>query len=138
MRSIDDVPPGETLTPRFCVACRENLVLEFLDRAGLAAQTTPDNSAPIEFDGAPLEFSIMPHTPATHDIEVVEWTVDGIVQNNETGNAFVFDTAGLDTNLQHTVSVTLHDPTPWIHPDHPLADARTRQTITWTLVAATP
>jgi len=137
MRSDDDVYPGDPETPRFCTVCREALVMEFLARSGLAASATPDPSAPVLLatDAGMTAFEVVPHTFPTpgHEVEVLAWAVDGIEQLNETGLSFALDAQTLEAGVEHTVTLTLRDNTPWVHPAFAAGQAAVTKAVTWSV-----
>ena len=137
MRSDDDVEPGLQETVRFCTVCRENLVAEIVAQSGCVAQASPETDLPIIYnvDDSPLPFQITLHTPASmdHAFEISDWSVDGLEQAATSGPAFSLDPAALTPGIDHTVSVTVHDATAWVHPENTAAQAQITQTLTWVL-----
>jgi hypothetical protein len=140
MRSDDDVYPGDPETPRFCTVCREALVMEFLARSGLAASETPDTGAPVFLasDAGLTPFEALPQIFPTpqHEVEVVAWSVNGLEQPEQDGLSFVLDAQTLEAGVAHSVTLTLRDNTPWVHPDFEAGQAAVTQEVTWTVTRA--
>ena len=137
MRSDDDVEPGGNETPRFCKVCREALNLEIVDNTGCAAAWSPSTTQPLVLQASdpPAEFNVALHTPARedHEIEIVAWQINGIDQPGAFSPTFQVDPANLEANAVHTVSVTLGDRSPFVHPDYAAGQQRLTQLLTWTL-----
>lgn len=131
MRSIDDVPERELITPHFCTVCREALVEAILRESGSAAQATPDPSAPVAAPGS-VQFQIVLHekTSETEAPELLGWSVDGGPLTHPGEATFTLNTGALSTGT-HKVSVSLHDSTPWIHPMNEAGQQAATQTISW-------
>lgn len=137
MRSDDDVEPGLQETLLFCRVCRENLVAQILSRAGNMARATPDPAEEIQvpLGGAALDFVVVLHAPVggEHAPVVQGWGVDGADVPGATGLSLQRTPAQLGVGA-HTVSVTVANPTPWIHPEFAAGQAMAEQTVTWNIV----
>lgn len=136
MRSDDDVEPGLQETRLFCRVCRENLIAQMVLRAGNVRAVSPGPAQPLVLeDGAQatLEIALHAFEDAQHQPEVLEWRVDGGVVPGAVGTSLLLQADDLSVG-NHTVSVTTHNPTPWVHPGWASGQQAMRQVIAWEVV----
>jgi hypothetical protein len=114
MRSGDDTETTAD-TRRFCLVCRENLVLHILYEAKLVVEQIPEEAVVNYTPGQQKSFSITLHTyqDPNHPIDIV-WMLNGNpVQQG--GTSYILDTTGLTGS--HEVTISVHDGTPMVHPN---------------------
>lgn len=77
-------------------------------------------------------FTVTPIQPADHDLDI-QWWVDGVLIDND--GATEFDTSGLNSDIDHSISVRVTENTGWVR-DESARDLWMTEDRVWTLLAS--
>ena len=122
----------EALNKNFCPVCREALVESLHNRVKVIAEYEPISTKTITMEEEEMTFSITRYYKGAGNKLAFQWTVDGIIQENETSEQMVLRYDSLDwSKTTHTIKVKAHEICSYVKdPQH---ESKHTTTITWRL-----
>ena len=118
----------EYLNKEFCPVCRETIIESLHNRVKVIAEYEP-TSRNLTMDEKELTFTITRYYKGTSNRVNFEWSVNGVIQEDETSDHMVLTFDKLQDTSSHTVKVKAHEVNTYVK--DPKDATKYVSTITW-------